>query len=251
MNQAAVDAVGRDRRVPRRRDVGSGETQALAATIATHHHALDAVWPSERFGRGDDVTRIDAGSDVGRGEGDRPVPVLIKVVFSHQRHALDREAEAFACLAQHADVAARLLAEREVLTDHDLHDVQALDQQFVDVPLGRELHEVRGERHDEEDVDTHFLNEFGPPGQGGQLSGVAAGKDHFHRMWVECHQHRRHAARSTRLHRVVDQFGVPAVDTVEHTDGDDTSAPVRGDLILAPPALHNGKPTTRQGRWRQ
>jgi hypothetical protein len=41
------------------------------------------------------------------------------------------------------------------------------------------------------------------------------------------------------------------VDTVEHTDRDDTSAPVRGDLVLAPPALHDGKPTTRRSHWRR
>ncbi len=42
-----------------------------------------------------------------------------------------------------------------------------------------------------------------------------------------------------RLHGVADQFGVPAVHAVEHADGDDTSAPVGGDFVLTPPALHD------------
>ena len=86
-----------------------------------------------------------------------------------------------------------------------------------------------------------LLDEFGAPGQRRELRRVAAGEDHFHRVGVERHQHRRHTAGPARLHRVVDQLGVSAVNTVEHADGDDTSAPVRGDLVLAPPALHDGQ----------
>jgi DtxR family Mn-dependent transcriptional regulator len=50
---------------------------------------------------------------------------------------------------------------------------------------------------------------------------------------------------------VVDQLGVSTVHPVEHADGDDASAPVRGDLILTPPALHDRKPTTRQSPRRR
>jgi hypothetical protein len=38
---------------------------------------------------------------------------------------------------------------------------------------------------------------------------------------------------------MVDQLGVTAVDTVEHPDRENTSAPVGGNLVLTPPALHN------------
>ncbi len=79
----------------------------------------------------------------------------------------------------------------------------------------------------------------------GQLRGMAAGEDDFHRMRVEGHQHRRHAAGPARLDRVVDQLGVSAMNAVEHADRDDASAPVRGDLVLPPPALHSRKPTAR------
>ena len=40
-----------------------------------------------------------------------------------------------------------------------------------------------------------------------------------------------------------DQFGVPAMHTVEHPDGEHASAPVRGNLVLAAPPLHDRKPT--------
>jgi hypothetical protein len=32
---------------------------------------------------------------------------------------------------------------------------------------------------------------------------------------------------------------MPAMNTVEHADRDDTSAPVRRDFVLSPPALHS------------
>ena len=121
--------------------------------------------PPERLCGSDDVTGIDAGPDVGRRERDG----FVLVMLGHQRHALDREAEPLAGFAQQVDVARRLLAEGEVLPHHHLDDVQSLDQQFMGVALGRQLHEIRGERHDQEHVDAHFLDELGAPGQRGQL----------------------------------------------------------------------------------
>ena len=124
--------------------------------------------------------------------------------------------------------------------------MQPLDQQLVDVAVRGELHEVGGERHDQEDVDAQFLDQFGAPGQRGQLRRVATGEDDFHRVRIERHQHRRHAACAARLDRTGDQLGMPAVDTVEHADGQHASAPVRGDLVLSPPPLHVAKPTARR-----
>ena len=49
--------------------------------------------------------------------------------------------------------------------------------------------EVNG---DQEDVDAQFLDQLGAPGQRGELSGMAAREDDFHRMRIESHQHRRH-----------------------------------------------------------
>ena len=125
---------------------------------------------------------------------------------------------------------------------------RSFDEQLVDVALGRELHEVGGERHHEEDVDAQFLDQFGAPGQRGQLRRMAAGEHDLHRVRVERHQHRRHAAGPARLDGVADQLCVPAVHTVEHADRDDASTPVRGDLVLPPPALHSRKPTARECR---
>jgi DtxR family Mn-dependent transcriptional regulator len=50
---------------------------------------------------------------------------------------------------------------------------------------------------------------------------------------------------------MIDQLGVSAVHAVEHADRDDASAPVRGDFILTPPALHVCKSTARRTRWRR
>ncbi|MDF2582014.1 MAG: DtxR family transcriptional regulator [Mycobacterium sp.] len=47
---------------------------------------------------------------------------------------------------------------------------------------------------------------------------------------------------------MADQFGVAAVYTVEHADREDTSAPVRGNIVPAPPPLHSCKPTARGRR---
>ena len=43
------------------------------------------------------------------------------------------------------------------------------------------------------------------------------------------------------------QLGMAAVHTIEHPDGEHTSAPIGGYLVLAPPALHNRKPTAQAG----
>ena len=142
------------------------------------------------------------------------------------------------------DVARRLLAEGEVLADHHLDDVQALDQQLVDVALGRELHEVRGERHDQEHVDAQFLDELGAAGQRGQLRRVAA-REAPPPSGAGRTSSTRSARRATRpaFTAWLISSCVSAVYTVEHADRDDASAPVRGDLVLPPPALHSGKPT--------
>ena len=91
-----VHAVGGDRRIHRRRDVGGRKAQHLAAAVAADHHTLDAVRAAQRLGGRHDVTGVDAGSDVGRREGDG----LVLVVLGDQRHALDREPEPLARLAQ-------------------------------------------------------------------------------------------------------------------------------------------------------
>ena len=160
-------------------------------------------------------------------------------MFGHQVHRVHREAEPLARLPQQLDVARRLLAEREVLADHDLDDVEAFDEQLVDVALGGEFHEVRGERHDQEHVDAHLLDQLGATSQRGQLRRVAARKDDLHRVRVEGHQHRGHAARPAGFDRTTDQLLMAAVDTVEDADGHHTSAPVGRDLPLASPALHS------------
>ena len=160
-------------------------------------------------------------------------------VLGHGGGIQHHHAEALPGLAQHRDVACGLLAEREVLPDDHLDDVQTFDEQFVDVAVGSQLHEVRGEGHYQEDVDAHFLDQLGAARQRGQLCGMAAREDDFHGMGVERHQDRRHSARSAGLDGMVDELRVSAVHSVEHADRDDASAPVRGDLILTPPALHD------------
>lgn len=145
---------------------------------------------AQRLGGRHDITGVDAGANVGRRERDR----LALVVFGNQRHALDGEAESVPGLAQGRNVAGRFLAEREVLADDHLDHVQPFHQQFVDVAVRGELHEIGGEGHDEEDIDTQFLGQFGTSGQRRQLRGMVAGEDDFHRMRVEGHQHRRHTA---------------------------------------------------------
>lgn len=127
-----VDAVGRDGRVHRRGDVRGREAQPAAAAVAADDDALHAVRPAQRLGRGHHVTGVHAGPDIGGRERDGLGPVML----GHQRDALDSEPEALAGLAQQRHVAAGLLAEGEVLTDHDLEDVQAFDQQLVHVALG-------------------------------------------------------------------------------------------------------------------
>jgi hypothetical protein len=64
-----VDAIGRDRRIHRRRDVGGREAQHLAAPVATHHHprrGADGPAPAGRH----HVAGVHAGPDVGRRERD-------------------------------------------------------------------------------------------------------------------------------------------------------------------------------------
>lgn len=53
-----------------------------------------------------------------------------------QGDGVNLEAEALPGLLEHLDVPCGLLAEREVLPDHHLGDVQPLDQQFMHIALG-------------------------------------------------------------------------------------------------------------------
>ena len=234
-----VDAVGRDGRIHGWGHVGCREAHLGPPAIAAHHYAFNPVWTAQRFGGRHHVTGVHAGPDVGRRERHG----LGVVVLGDQRHRLHREPEPRAGTAQRVDRSGSLLAEGEVLPHHDFHHMQVLDQQLVDVALRGELHEIGREGHDQKDVDAELLGKLGAPGQRGQLCGVAARVDHFHRVRVEGHQHRRHSPGTTRLDRVRDQFGVPAVQTVEHPDGEYASAPVRGYLVLPPPPLHNCQPT--------
>ena len=104
----------------------------------------------------------------------------------------------------------------------------------MDVALGCQLHEVGGERHDQENVDAQFLDELGAAGQRGQLRWMAAREDDFHGMRVERHQYRRHSAGPARLDRVIDQLGVSAVHPVEHADRHERICPSLWGSRLAP-----------------
>jgi hypothetical protein len=210
----------------------------IAEYVAAHHHALHPMRAAQRLGSGDHVSGIHTGADVGRGVRHRLVAVGLGRL-GDQRQRIDREAEPFTGLAQQLHIAGRLLPEGEVVAHDDLDDVQPFDEQFVDVALRGELHEVRRERHDQKDVDAHLLDQLRTPGQRGQLRRVTTGKDDLHRVRIEGHQHGGHATGPARFHRAADQLLMPSVDTVEHADGDDTSAPVRRDLTLASPALHS------------
>lgn len=100
--------------------------------------------------------------------------------------------------------------------------MQVFDQQLVDVAVRRELHEIDGERHHQEDVDAQVLDELGTSGQCRQLRGVTAGVDHFHWVRVERHQHGRHIVCVAGLHRVRYQLGMSAVNSIEHADSEHT-----------------------------
>ena len=94
--------------------------------------------------------------------------------------------------------------------------------------------------------------DVGPAGQRRQLRGVTTRQDHFHRMRIERHQHGGDAAGPAGLHRVADQFCMSTMYAIEYPDGEHTSAPIRGDLVLPTPALHDRKPTARRrGRHRE
>ena len=67
---------------------------------------------------------------------------------------------------------------------------------------------------------------------------MGAGPDHLVRVRVEGDDHDRQAALGCGLRGTGDDALVTAVDAVEHADGDDAGAPVRGHLVRALPPLH-------------
>ena len=140
----------------------------------------------------------------------------------------------------------------ELSLDHDLGDVQPLDEDLVGVPLRAQLHELRCERHDAEDVDAELLGEFGATRQRRQLGRMIARSHHFHRMWIECHEHTGDSAFLGGFHRPRDQLLMSAVHSVEHADRQYTTTPVRRYFLEASPSLHNGQPTApaRTGHFR-
>ena len=228
----------------RRGDIGGRIAQALAASVAAHHHTLDPVRAPEGLGGGHHIAGIHAGPHVGGREGDR----LALMLLGDQRHPVDRKSQPLTGFAEGVNVARRLLAEGEVLPHHHLHHMKALDEQFVDIAVRGEFHEVGRERHHQEDIHAEFLDQFGPPRQSGQLRRMTAREDDLHRVRVEGHQYCRHTAGPARLDRPGDDLGVAAVHTVENPDGQHATAPVRGDLVLPAPTLHGNKTTAQRGR---
>ena len=228
----------------RRGDVGGRVAHALAASVAAHHHTFNPVWAAEGLGGRHHIAGVDTGPDVGGREGDG----LAQVVLGDQGHPIHREAQPIAGPAEGVDGSGGLLAEGEVLPHHHFHHVQALDEQFMDVAVRGELHEVGRERDDQEDVHTEFLNQFRAPRQGGQLRGVTAREHDLHRVWIEGHQHRRHPAGPARLDSPGDDLGVATVHAVEHPDGQHAATPIRGDPALSAPAFHADKPTAQRHR---
>ncbi len=97
---------------------------SVPAPVAAHHHAFDPVRTPQCLGRRNHIAGVDTGPDVRRGERDG----LGVVVFGNQRHRFHCEAESRTGTAQGVDGARGLLAEGEVLPDHDFHDVQVLDE---------------------------------------------------------------------------------------------------------------------------
>lgn len=164
-------------------------------------------------------------------------------MLGEQVHTVDGESEPRARLTEQVDIAGRLATEREVLADDDLCDMQTLDQDLVDVPLGRELHELRREGHDAEDVDSQLLGQLGPPRQRRQLRRVTTRAHDLRRMRIECHEDTGNSTLTSRADRAGNQLRVPTVHAVENADRQDTTPPVRRHIVQTSPSLHRWQPT--------
>ena len=151
---------------------------------------------------------------------------------------------------QRVDVPGGLVPEAEVVADDDGRGVQAVDERMVHELVRRHLRELERERQRAEHVDAELLDQFGPPHDAGQHRRVRAGPHDLGRVRHERDQHAGHAAVGGHLHGVADDRLVPAVDAVEHPDGDDAVPPAGGHRVQSMPALHAGEPN-RAGRPRR
>src|SRR6185369_4011545 len=167
-------------------------------------------------------------------------------VAGDQRCALNREAEGTAQLRQQADIAGRLVAEPELLPDHEDRGVQVLHQHVVHERLGRELGEVQRERDDAEHVHAELLDQLRLAGRLGEDRRVRPGSDHFGRMRVEGDHDGRDAEVSGPFHGVADRALVSTVDTVEHPDGDHGPTPPGRRRLDPTPPLHQLTPAGRR-----
>ncbi len=218
------------------------EAELLAAASgAAHHDALQPVIAAQSRGRGDDVAGVDAGADVGRRERHRSVRRVVGPPHrpGDQRIGFDLEAEPLAELGQQLDVARRLVAEGEVLADHDLRRVQPLHQHLVHELLGRQARDLSGERQHAEHLDAELFGQLGAAPQGGQLRRMTTRAHHLGRVRVEGHQHTGDVAAARLLHRVRDQLLMPPMHAVEDADGHHAPAPAAGDLLQTTPSLHD------------
>ena len=170
-----------------------------------------------------------------------------RVAVRGQLHALHREPEPGAELAEHGEVAGRPVAEGEVGPDHDRGGVQAFDEHLVGELGGRHAGQLDGERQHEEGVDAQLRHQVRTAAQAGEPGRVAAGADDLGRVRVEGDQHGGQAALPALRDRRADQLLVAAVHPVEHPDGDDAASPSGRHPAEPTPPLHVREPTERGG----
>src|SRR5690606_18286602 len=112
-------------------DVGGREAELAAAPVARLDASLDLPVAAEKLGglggTAGDQELADAG---------RRISLAVRALLGRDHgHA---EAVARGQLAEHRDVAAALVAEHEVLADHDVAGAHPLDQEPTHEVLGRD-----------------------------------------------------------------------------------------------------------------
>ncbi|GAA1248653.1 hypothetical protein GCM10009676_38740 [Prauserella halophila] len=145
------------------------------------------------------------------------------------------ESVAVAEVAERLDVAGASVTEGEIGTDDDGRGVQYVDQYVLHELLGTHPGQLMSEGQDAHAVDAELSDEPRSSVDSAQRRGVAWQAEYLSRVRIEGDHDRRQAGLAGSAKRVLDQPRVPAVYTVEDSEGDGASWPVGGHLADSMP----------------
>ncbi len=211
--------------------VGGGRTQLPCQLLPVQYPSTNLERPAQQaLGQGE-VRRGQGIADLGAADA--------QAIQLDGLRRFDTETVALAGVLEEGEVSQAVAAEAEVVTDFEVFDAEAIDQDGLDELVGTELAQALVEGQAQHPVDTlrsqqgNLVAQAGQSGWGGFRGKVLA------RLWLENHHATGHAQFYRSLTQTRQDSLVTAVNSVEVADSSN-AAPMPGAKVLkASNQLHN------------